>query len=1395
TLILGFDPLLFDFKTEEPRGKKKQGDSGGQDANIKPVVEATDTIVEDAAPVQSRRQGKRKYVAVDVGGASHPPKKLREDHGTLSGDSIGEDEVDSLIRSFAPIMTTVTTTTPTVDTTSVTKEKVVEPSLFGVGSFSASGTDPIIGVFSDLTSSDFLMVDKFAPLKFFASVREMEHDHLFTEFNVGAARQMSLSAEVRLRAEHNVKEKRILKYVVKSQGELLKAREEEIGSPKARLLLKEAEAVEAIRLRAKASNFETVEKSLRDDANALRERNVFLEKERAALDVKVTEFETSAMSKKRELTDLNALVTSIKSQNDSLVGQVHELEISSFGLQEKVTVYENCMEQLEKFQDYRMKIVEDKFDKLYTDFVEMALHLEEQFYPHLLTTISGRMWLLTYGIELAITKCLNSLEYLSALGSTIGKAIEKGMQDGLAAGITNGKEGRVLTDVVAHNPSTKADYISALQQLQNVNFPLFADLKSNKDASVEAIMEILRLEDPVAKKLGLNDLQPNVDQLMVPIHSSSDKVFIGATALSLALDASSSRVWQIRENIANHRSVVHDVFVLLAEPFFTSALTGVEGTYGTMPTTSTTMALSTTLALTNIVNPISIDDYEFVDADDQAVAGGDTASFPNVDDAELHIPKVVMFSIFALLVASRIAACSLFSSKRSRLIPRASLFCTRSTSVVLNVDILISAGMTTFVSYVNKNEVSPLLDFIMVRTAMKMCLELAFVVDSLEHVYELNNLGMLLLVTLRPYAWVSSVRYSKIGVIQAFLFSLLGTCLIENTLKLLVSVHTFSRFVSISHAPEPSMQEDPSVNKIHGSGSASSASIRVSRKSSSGCSAMNFLPPGLPIIPFYEDDDLTTTKFIQAEAECSLSLILTSRYICPIGHITSPPNPFKGVADPPSTYMRCMQWPLIFASMIIGPSVPSSSSRGRKRISVLGEKLCVILCLDTLSQGDIEIYVYENVVRGADLVRCQSTPFYSQMHNNIMAAGSRDRPPMLAPGRYPQWRLRFLRYVDIRPNGEALRKCILSGPYKPTTVLVQAFETTDNSPAVPEHTTVETSTNMSPENKAHFLAEKEAIHLILTGIRDDIYLTVDAFQTAQEMSTFNFFNNFSRNGQVNELRAEKLARNANPLALVTTAQASQDPYYQSSRSYRSSAPSPKPSIPSRSHTTTRHKGKKIAKPITPPSETASEEDSDPEQAQRDKDMQKNLALIAKQFGTQRTVNVAGTREKVGSQVVQKSGIQCFNFKEYGHFVKKCRKPKRVKDFAYHKEKMLLCKQAEQDVSLQAEQYDWLADTDEEVDEQELEAHYSYMAKIQEVRTADSGTDSEPVEQNEQNDVESDDERVVLANLKLDVDENKRIPKQLKKANTTLAQELKECKAILAETSKSLRSLLVSEIVA
>ncbi|GKB45846.1 hypothetical protein Tco_0896599 [Tanacetum coccineum] len=275
----------------------------------------------------------------------------------------------------------------------------------------------------------------------------------------------------------------------------------------------------------------------------------------------------------------------------------------------------------------------------------------------------------------------------------------------------------------------------------------------------------------------------------------------------------------------------------------------------------------------------------------------------------------------------------------------------------------------------------------------------------------------------------------------------------------------------------------------------------------------------------------------------------------------------------------------------------------------------------------------------------------SQMHNNIMAAGSRDRPPMLATGRYTQWRSCFLGYIDTKTNGDALRKCILEGPYIPSTVVIQAVPAIENSPTVPEHTTVETILNISPRNKAHFESEKEEIHMILTGIRDEIYSTVDACNTAHEMweaikrlqqgeslniqdvktNLFWEFGKFTSHNRetiesyytrfyklmnkmiINNLTVDKMqvnvhflqqlqpewsriAKNANPLALVATAQPHQDPYYQTTKSHKSYAPTSRTSLLTRSNATTRHKDKEIAKLITPPSESAFEEDSDTKQA-------------------------------------------------------------------------------------------------------------------------------------------------------------------------------------------------------
>ncbi|GKD62857.1 hypothetical protein Tco_1304965, partial [Tanacetum coccineum] len=298
------------------------------------------------------------------------------------------------------------------------------------------------------------------------------------------------------------------------------------------------------------------------------------------------------------------------------------------------------------------------------------------------------------------------------------------------------------------------------------------------------------------------------------------------------------------------------------------------------------------------------------------------------------------------------------------------------------------------------------------------------------------------------------------------------------------------------------------------------------------------------------------------------------------------------------------------------------------------------------------------------------------MHNNIMAAGSRDRPPMLATGRYAQWRSRFLRYIDTRPNGDALRKCIL----------------TDNGQGM------------------------------LTPLA--LVATAQTFQTL-----------------ITNIKISQIIKNQHPSFTPTSSHATTKTQRQSD------------SKQSHNH------------------RVASEEDSDPEQAQKDKEMQKNLALIAKydnrlgQFWDIEEWTVVGARETVDGSSCASSGIQCFNCKDLVIIYKgkKIAKPITPPSESDSKE--------------------------EDNDEQELGAHYNYIAKIQEVPNEDSGTDAEPLEQDDQNDAECDNERAALANLianlKLDVDNNKKIQKQLKKANATLAQELTKCKSILAETSRTL----------
>nr|GEZ48567.1 retrovirus-related Pol polyprotein from transposon TNT 1-94 [Tanacetum cinerariifolium] len=396
----------------------------------------------------------------------------------------------------------------------------------------------------------------------------------------------------------------------------------------------------------------------------------------------------------------------------------------------------------------------------------------------------------------------------------------------------------------------------------------------------------------------------------------------------------------------------------------------------------------------------------------------------------------------------------------------------------------------------------------------------------------------------------------------------------------------------------------------------------------------------------------------------------------------------------------------------------------------------------------------------------------------------------------------------------------------------------------------ETYKNVSQDIHDQLNAEAKAVQIILTGIDNDIYSTVDVCPNAcdmwktikrlkhgesinvQDLETnlfwefgkftsqdgeslesyysrfYKMMNELIRNqcnsqelktvsyhklydilkqhqNEVNEIRVERIARNANPLALVAQQQPiyDQEPYMIAEDDEMS-----KDKKIDKLMALISLSFKKIYKPTNNNLRTS----SNTSRANQDNSPRINRGTG---YDNQRLGNVAGARETVSTTVVQKSGIQCYNCKEFGHVAKECQKPKREKDAAYHREKMLLCKQEEAGIHLNAEQADWKDDTDDESDDQELKVHYMYMAKLQEVipdAADNSGPifDTETVQQNDgTNDL--DNERELLASLieklKCEIDESKYRNKFLETSNKVLVEKLKGEIEDFKNKNKSLES--------
>nr|GEY84893.1 integrase, catalytic region, zinc finger, CCHC-type, peptidase aspartic, catalytic [Tanacetum cinerariifolium] len=380
--------------------------------------------------------------------------------------------------------------------------------------------------------------------------------------------------------------------------------------------------------------------------------------------------------------------------------------------------------------------------------------------------------------------------------------------------------------------------------------------------------------------------------------------------------------------------------------------------------------------------------------------------------------------------------------------------------------------------------------------------------------------------------------------------------------------------------------------------------------------------------------------------------------------------------------------------------------------------------------------------------------------------------------------------------------------------------------------------NLSQDIRDQLHAEAEAVQIILTGIDNNIYSTVDACPNACEdgeslksyyLRFYKMMNELVRNqcdsqelktvsyhklydilkqhqNEVNEIRAERITRNANPLALVAQQQPVYHPqnhptHYTQNSSTRSQ------------QAATRNRGKAIVNSPQPIYDQEPAMVAEDDEMSKDKEINKLMALISLSFKKiyKPTNNNLRTSSNTSRENQDNSPRinRCAGYDNQ----RECQKPKRGKDAAYHREKMLLCKQKEAGIQLNAEQADWRDDTDDESSTLYVsnDDHYNvFSIKSDHPEQSESVNDTYLIEQDEhnmiidsldmsydneqidQNDDDLANERELLASLieklKYEIDDNKNRNKFLETSDKVLVEKLKEMKKELCAHQETISIL-------
>ncbi|GJV75989.1 hypothetical protein Tco_1507573 [Tanacetum coccineum] len=143
---------------------------------------------------------------------------------------------------------------------------------------------------------------------------------------------------------------------------------------------------------------------------------------------------------------------------------------------------------------------------------------DKELYPHMLTAIAGRRWVIGHDMRLAVMKCAESPKLRHAFADVVSARLVKGMSEGLKHGIEHGKAGQDLAAVEAYDLEADSKYVKALQELKDLKedapqwirnlrpsssqlkIPMYPEVRDPRDPW--AVKEEMLLEDAITANIS-----------------------------------------------------------------------------------------------------------------------------------------------------------------------------------------------------------------------------------------------------------------------------------------------------------------------------------------------------------------------------------------------------------------------------------------------------------------------------------------------------------------------------------------------------------------------------------------------------------------------------------------------------------------------------------------------------------------------------------------------------------------------------------------------------------------------------------------------------------------------------------------------------------------------------